>query len=176
MLLDELEQIRRIGYNRAFFGSDNIMSIIYLAVGSVTGTATAVAQEIQKKLESLGHQVVLDTAASVAAMNAAAADAILICTSTTGAGDVPENIATFYVELDDQFPLQNGRPFGVVSLGDSSYDETFCNAGALFEERFLELQGTQTVPRVTIDATETATPDEDALFWLQEWIEKTLGS
>ncbi len=150
------------------------MSVVYLAVGSVTGTATAVAQELQKKLESLGHKVVVDNSASVAAMNEAAADAVLICTATTGAGDVPENIARFYVELDDQFPLQNGKPFGVVSLGDSSYDETFCNAGVLFEERFLELQGTQTVPRVTIDATETSSPDEDALFWLQEWIEKTL--
>lgn len=150
------------------------MSTVYLAVGSVTGTATAVAQELKSKLEGLGHQVVLDNNATVAAMNAAAAAAVLICTSTTGSGDVPENIAHFYVELDDQFPLQNGRPFGVISLGDSSYDDTFCNAGLLFEERFLELQGTQTVPRVTIDATETANPDEDALFWLDEWIEKTL--
>lgn len=150
------------------------MSVVYIAVGTVTGTATAVVLEVQKKLESLGHQVVVDQAATVAAMNAASADAILICTATTGAGDVPDNIATFYVELDEQFPLQNGKPFGVISLGDSSYDETFCHAGALFEERFLELQGKQTVPRVTIDATETANPDEDALFWLQEWIEATL--
>lgn len=160
----------------AFFRVVITMSIVYLAVGSVTGTATAVAQELQKKLESLGHRVVVDNAATVAAMNAASADAVLICTATTGAGDVPENIARFYMELDDQFPLQNGKPFGVISLGDSSYDETFCNAGALFEERFLELQGTQTVPRVTIDATETSNPDEDALFWLQEWIEETLAS
>lgn len=158
----------------AFFRVVIVMSTIYLAVGSVTGTATAVAQELKNSLESQGHSVVLDNTASVAAMNAAEADAVLICTATTGAGDVPENLAHFYVELDDQFPLQNGRPFGVISLGDSSYDETFCQAGALFEERFLELQGTQTVPRVTIDATETSSPDEDALFWLQEWIEKSL--
>src|SRR5690554_7295100 len=100
-------------------------------------------------------------------MNEAAVDAVLICTATTGAGDVPENIARFYVELDDQFPLQNGKPFGVVSLGDSSYDETFCNAGVLFEERFLELQGTQTVPRVTIDATETSSRSEEHTSELQ---------
>jgi len=64
-------------------------------------------------------------------------------------------------------------PFGVISLGDSSYDDTFCNAGALFEERLLTLLGTQTVPRVTIDAIESAFPDEDALFWLKEWAEAT---
>ena len=87
---------------------------------------------------------------------------------------MPASIAPFYAELGDQFPLQNGRPFGVISLGDSSYDATFCGAGALFEERLLELQATQPVPRVTIDATETVTPDDDALFWLEEWLEKAI--
>ncbi|MEN9463869.1 MAG: hypothetical protein RL217_50 [Pseudomonadota bacterium] len=149
------------------------MASIYLAVGSVTGTALAVAQACQSLLQSLGHQVQLDKSASVAALNSLNPDAVLICTATTGAGDVPANILPFYSELEEQFPLQQGRPFGVISLGDSSYDDTFCNAGALFEERFLELQGRQSVPRVTIDATETATPDEDALFWLKEWVETT---
>lgn len=150
------------------------MSVIYLAVGSVTGTATGVALAVQTQLESLGHQVVLDRTPSVSALNASQANAVLICTSTTGRGDLPHNIREFYSELEDQFPLQNGRPFGVISLGDSSYDDTFCGAGQLFEERFLELQGSQPVPRVTIDATETVTPDDDALFWLNEWIEKAL--
>lgn len=151
------------------------MSVIYLAVGSVTGTATVVANAVREHLQQSGHQVIQDGHPSVAALNNSAADAVLICTSTTGRGDLPATIAPFYTELEEQFPLQNGRPFGVISLGDSSYDATFCGAGALLEERFLELQGAQPVPRVTIDATETVTPDEDALFWLQEWTEKALS-
>lgn len=149
------------------------MATIYLAVGSVTSTATAVAKACETYLIQLGHQVQLDTSASVAALNQLQPDAILICTSTTGAGDLPANILPFYTELEEQFPLQQGRPFGVISLGDSSYDDTFCHAGALFEERLQELQGRQSVPRVTIDATETSTPDDDALFWLKEWAETT---
>ena len=150
------------------------MKTIYLAVGSVTGTAIAVATEVAGALTTLGHSVTLDTTPSLAALNDSTADALLICTATTGSGDLPANIVSFYTDLQNQFPLQNQRPFGVISLGDSSYDDTFCNAGLMFEELLLELQGTQTVPRVTIDAIETATPDEDALFWLNEWIEKTL--
>ncbi|UXD86595.1 flavodoxin domain-containing protein [Thalassolituus hydrocarboniclasticus] len=150
------------------------MSVIYLAVGSVTGTALIVAKAVKQQLEQAGHQVVLDEKPSVSALNASQCDAVLICTSTTGRGDLPAAIAPFYVELEEQFPLQNGKPFGVISLGDSSYDATFCGAGALFEERFFELQGSAPVPRVTIDATETVTPDEDALFWLSEWMEKAL--
>jgi len=151
------------------------MSVVYLAVGSVTGTAMAVSEAVKDRLESQGHNVVKDESASVAALNTSDCDAVLICTSTTGQGDLPANIVPFYVELEAEFPLQNGRPFGVISLGDSSYDTTFCNAGALFEERFYELQGTQPVPRVTIDAMETVTPDDDALFWLDEWMQKVLS-
>jgi hypothetical protein len=51
---------------------------------------------------------------------------------------------------------------------------TFCQAGALMEARFIELQGKAPVPRVTIDATETQMPDDDALFWLKEWMEEAL--
>lgn len=152
------------------------MANIYLPIGSVTGTAIAVARAMAEKLQSLGHQVILDENPTLAALNASNPDAILVCTATTGAGDLPANISPFYSELHLHFPLQNGRPFGVVSLGDSSYDDTFCFAGVMFEEIFLELQGNQTVPRVTIDAIETATPDEDALFWLDEWIATTFKS
>lgn len=148
------------------------MSVIYLAVGSVTGTAAAVAGSVRQRLEQAGHTVHLDRNPSLQALESSCCDAILICTSTTGRGDLPASIAPFYAELGDVFPLQNGRPFGVISLGDSSYDATFCGAGALFEERLLELQGRQPVPRVTIDATETVTPDDDALFWLEEWLQK----
>jgi flavodoxin len=151
------------------------MANIYLPVGSVTGTATAVANVLAETLNAAGHNALVDANASVAVLNAQSWDAVLVVTSTTGQGDIPANLLPFYVQLDEQFPLQNGRPFGVVSLGDSSYDRTFCNAGALLEERFFELQGKAPIPRVTIDATETSTPDDDALFWLKEWMEVALA-
>ncbi|MAD46224.1 MAG: flavodoxin [Oceanospirillaceae bacterium] len=145
------------------------MSVVYLAVGSVSGTAIAVGQAVKAQLEAWGHTVVQDETPDVEGLNASGCDAVLICTATTGQGDIPANIIPFYVDLEARFPLQNGRPFGIISLGDSSYDTTFCQAGALFEERFLELQGSQPVARLTINAMETITPDEDALFWLQAW-------
>ena len=147
------------------------MAKIYIPVGTVSGTAKAVAEACARQLTSEGHDAVVDAAASVDALNGTAWDAVLIVTSTTGRGDIPSNLVPFYAALKEQLPLQNGRPFGVISLGDSSYDRTFCNAGALFEERFFELQGQAPVPRVTIDATETQMPDDDALFWLKEWSE-----
>lgn len=145
------------------------MAKVYIPVGSVRGTATAVAQACAAQLVKEGHEAVVDSDASVTALNDGAWDAVLIVTSTTGRGALPGNLVPFYDDLKSQSPLQNGRPFGVISLGDSSHDRTFCQGGALMEERFCELQGRAPVPRVTIDATETRTPDVDALFWLKEW-------
>lgn len=150
------------------------MATIYIPVGSVTGTAIAVGHALADKLQSLGHEAKVDDKPSLDALTALNPDAILICTATTGSGDLPANIIPFFNQLQLEFPVQNNRPFGVISLGDSSYDDTFCFAGIMFEELFLELQGKQTVPRITIDAIETATPDDDALFWLDEWIGVTL--
>ena len=150
------------------------MKSVYIPVGSVTGTATAVAQRVAEVLTESGHQVVVDEQPSIAAMTAQGFDAVLIITATTGQGDIPDNLLPFYLSLGEQMPLQNGKPFGVIAVGDSSY-MNFCGGGEKMEERFFELQGQAPVPKVTIDATETITPDEDALFWLQEWVEKVLN-
>ena len=46
----------------------NLMAKIYLAVGTVTNTATAVARVCSDKLTNAGHNVVVDEEASVAAL------------------------------------------------------------------------------------------------------------
>lgn len=142
------------------------MARIYIPVGSVTGTALAVAQAVSQQLETEGHQTRVDENAAVEQLQDW--DVVLVCTSTTGRGDVPGNLLPFYQQLQQAEAL-TGKPFGVISLGDSSYDFTFCGAGERIEQQLLALQALQLVPRVTIDATETATPDDDALFWLKEW-------
>ena len=150
------------------------MARVYIPVGTVSGTAKAVAEACAAALRAEGHQAQVDTEASIDALNSGDWDAVLVVTATTGRGDIPSNLSPFYVALEEQAPGQNGRPFGVICLGDSSYDMTFCQAGALMEARFIELQGKAPVPRVTIDATETQMPDDDALFWLKEWMEEAL--
>lgn len=150
------------------------MAKVYIPVGTVSGTAKAVADACAVALRAEGHEPCVDAEASVDALNSGDWDAVLVVTATTGRGDVPSNLTHFYTALEEQRPALNSRPFGVISLGDSSYDMTFCQAGALMEARLSELQGQAPIPRVTIDATETQTPDDDALFWLQEWMEKAL--
>ena len=70
----------------------NLMAKIFLAVGTVTNTATAVARVCSNKLTNAGHDVVLDEEASVASLNNSVADAVLVVTATTGRGDIPNNL------------------------------------------------------------------------------------
>jgi flavodoxin len=71
------------------------MANIYLPVGSVTGTATAVANALAEALNAAGHSALVDANASVAALNAQSWDAVLVVTSTTGQGDIPANVRPF---------------------------------------------------------------------------------
>jgi flavodoxin len=148
---------------------DEGMANIYLAVGSVTGTANAVAATLKKDIEAAGHTVVVDQQASLVALNAQEWDALLVCTSTTGRGNVPQNLREFYNELDASHSLIPAIKYGIVALGSSAHTN-FCGAGASFEALLEDSSAQCLVPKVTIDATETKNPDRDATFWLKEFL------
>lgn len=145
------------------------MANIYLVVGSVTGTALGVAEVLKQVIEVAGHSVVLDEHASLATLNSQSWDAVLICTSSTGKGEIPNNLMSFYNELANGASLLAKMKFGIIALGNSSY-ANFCGAANLMEQRFFEMQALCPVPKVTIDATETTTPERDAKFWLKEFL------
>ena len=99
-------------------------------------------------------------------------DALLVCTSTTGQGEVPANLLPFYAALRDQLPQQPGRPFGVIVLGDSSYGDTFCGAGDLMEEALFETSARKVGDTLRIDALETTEPEAEALPWVRDWLDR----
>lgn len=145
------------------------MASIRILTGSVYGGALLTARKIKQEMEQEGHQVtVLENPAleDITDNN----DALLICTSTTGQGEVPPNLLPFYMALRDQLPQQPGRPFGVIVLGDSSYGDTFCGAGDLMEEALLETSARKVGDTLKIDALETLEPEAEALDWVRQWI------
>ncbi|MFL1468088.1 flavodoxin [Marinobacter sp. HN1S83] len=145
------------------------MAAIRILVGSVYGGALLTARAIRKGLESEGHSVtVLENPAldDITSND----DALLVCTSTTGQGEVPPNLLPFYLSLREQLPQQPGRPFGVIVLGDSSYGDTFCGAGDLLEEALYETAARKVGETLRIDALETTEPEMEALPWTRNWI------
>ncbi|PAU89830.1 flavodoxin domain-containing protein [Pseudomonas jilinensis] len=136
--------------------------------GSVYGTADLVADEAAARLAAAGLQVSRVKPATVDALLASQPEAIVLCTSTTGMGELPDSLLPFYHELQDRFPLFTGVPFGVIALGDSSYGDTFCQGGQLLRELMLELQAREALPMLQLDASETVTPELDAEPWIDE--------
>lgn len=144
------------------------MAKIAIMVGTVYGAAKRLATLSVLELGQLGHQAQLFYPASLAAVQAFAADHWLIITSTTGHGEIPDDLMPFYHQVNQQFPLLTGKSWAVIVLGDSSYFETYCGAGEQWQALLSQLQGTELTAMLKIDAGETLQPDTVALPWLQQ--------
>lgn len=138
--------------------------------GSVFGTADFLADEAIERCIAAGLQVSRIKPPSADALLDAKPDAILLFCSTTGMGEMPEAIIPFYTQMQERFPLLTGIPFGVVGLGDSSYD-AYCQAPEDLRDLLLELQAVELLPMLRVDGSETVTPEVEAELWVDEFIE-----
>ena len=147
------------------------MTKVALIVGTVYGAAEYVGEQAQALLNELGYQTMLFTETKLDDVLRFNADIWLVISSTTGQGDIPDNLLPFYLDVQNRFPLLTGKQFAVIALGDSSYD-TFCGAGEQLHALLLEIQGTELAPMLRIDAGETLEPETIALPWLQQHFTK----
>lgn len=138
--------------------------------GSVYGTAEEVARHAEGLLNAAGHQAWHNPRASVADVQAFAPEAFLAVTSTTGMGELPDNLQPLYFALRDSMPAWSGLPGAVIGLGDSSYGDTFCAGGELVRELFAELGIVEVQPMLRLDSSESVTPESDAEPWLARFI------
>lgn len=145
------------------------MALVSIFVGSVQGTAHLVAQNAQSVIQQAGHDAQLFPCPELADIQNEKADVILVVTSTTGQGELPPDLESFYYQCRDAFPLLNQKPFAVLGLGDSSFDD-FCQAGCLMDELLEELQGKRMCERLEIDAAEHFDPEPVAQAWLENWV------
>ena len=144
------------------------MAKIHLVTGSTLGAAEYVAEHIAEKLSDAGHQTQLHNPASVAALELEPEEIVLVVTSTHGAGEIPDNLQPFALELAEQKPDLSHCRFAIVALGDSNYD-TFCAGGRLVDQ-LLEQNGAQKIgDRLEIDVTQHDLPEDAADIWFAEW-------
>lgn len=157
--------------------NDSLGGSMHLVIisGSVFGTADLVADEAQALCQAAGLQVSRLRPLELDALLALAPEALLVCCSTTGMGELPDSLAPLFHTMRDRFPLFTGVPFGVIALGDSAYGDTFCQGGEQMRELLLELQGREAQPMLRLDASETVTPDTDAEPWVQAFITALRG-
>ncbi len=146
------------------------MRKVNLLYGTVYGNAQFVAQTLQEQLVATGCKVKLLEPAALSGFVPPEDELLLIVTSTTGQGDLPDNIVPWFEGLKDSAPYLPKLEYGVITLGDSSY-ETFCHAGIRFDELLTELGATRIGELLKIDACETTEPELEAKQWLQQWLQ-----
>ncbi|MDZ7892159.1 MAG: flavodoxin domain-containing protein [Rhodoferax sp.] len=142
---------------------------ITILVGTVNGNAQSVAEALQFCADDIGATIdvlpmdglditVFDTSGT-----------FIICTSTTGAGDVPGNAVGLLNSLDAQAKYLGHVRYGLVALGDSSYGDSFLGGGKQFDAKLQDLGARKMGDICVLDAMETMTPEDDAVVWLQSW-------
>lgn len=144
------------------------MRKVNLVFGTVYGSAQFVAETVQELLIAEGRDVVLMTPDLLMGFVPPQDELLLIVTSTTGQGDIPDDIGIWFESLRGEAPYLPKLEYGVIALGDSSY-ETFCHAGIRFDELFSELGATRVGELLKIDACETMEPEIEAKSWLMTW-------
>ena len=141
-----------------------------LLVGTMTGTAQLVAQELELVWD--GDDVAVETLLmdNLDASVFEREGVFLICTSTYGQGDVPDNAKKLYDDLQAKRPNLAHVRYGVFGLGDRTYAETFNFGGKRFDEVLAELGAQRIGERIQHDASSGVLPEEKAEEWAGEWL------
>lgn len=142
-----------------------------ILVGTQTGTAKLVAQELELTWDdgdtSTETLLMDDLDSSVFER----AGVFLICTSTYGQGDVPDNAKRLYEDLKARRPDLTHVCYGVFGLGDRTYAETFNFGGQRFDNLLQELGARRIGERILHDASSGVMPEDLALEWASGWID-----
>ena len=142
---------------------------ITILVGTMTGTAQLCAQEMELALDDGEIQVETLLMDGLDASVFAREGVFLICTSTYGQGDVPDNARKLYEDLQAKRPDLSQIRYGVFGLGDRTYAETFNYGGKRFDDILTELGATRIGERYKHDASSGVLPEETAVEWCQQW-------
>ncbi|MBL4764046.1 MAG: flavodoxin domain-containing protein [Colwellia sp.] len=150
------------------------MSSFQIIVGSMLGGTEYVAEACEEQLILLEHQVNLHLKPDFTsilndtfAQNTTKKSVWLICTSTHGAGDFPDNIQAFVSDLKNCEQDLSSINFMIIAIGDSSYD-TFCKAGKELNI-LLKTKGCSEIVDIrTLDMSEDIDPEELAQQWLNQ--------
>ncbi|WP_105188746.1 FMN-binding protein MioC [Pseudoalteromonas sp. T1lg48] len=138
------------------------MKQLEIIIGSQMGGTEYVAEHLSQLLADLGVESQLHEQPDLQQISFD--QPWLICTSTHGAGDYPDNLLAFIEQLAASERLNQVR-FAVIGVGDSSYD-TF-NFAAKNIVTLLQTKGaTLLLPQLEIDVLGDDLPEDTAEQWL----------
>ncbi len=147
-------------------------SPLTILVATMTGTAEMVAQEVQQALEARGREVELRMMDGLDAGAFAGGGLFLVCTSTYGFGNVPDNAQELIDSLESSRPDLSSVVYGVIALGDRTYGDTFCHGGVRFDKLLSSLGARRAGEMLQHDASSGELPEEAAPAWAIAWVQQ----
>ena len=146
------------------------MDEVFIMVGTMSGNAEMVADELASRLKKASIKATVRDMSECTPATLQPGRVYIVCSSTYGTGDVPDNAMPFYEALIAAAPDLTGIQYGVVGLGDKLYEDTFCGGPKRFDALFTSLGATRVGERMENDASSGSFPDEVAVAWLREWL------
>ena len=148
------------------------MTTITILVGTMTGNAEYAAEELQQILhDDYGCDVEFLLMDKLGPEVFEREGVFLICTSTYGQGDVPDNAQALYQSLSEQRPDLTGVRYAVFGLGDSTYRDTFNFGGQNFDELLTALGARRLGERARHDARSGVPAEDYGREWIRLWYE-----
>jgi len=142
------------------------MANIQIIVGSMLGGTEYVAEACEEKLLTLNHQVTLHLQPcfeQIPHKN----QIWVICCSTHGAGELPDNIQPFVNDLRSCEQDLSSISFITIGIGDTSYD-TFCKAAIDIKNLLITKGCKEIVPEFTVDMSQDLDPELVTTNWISE--------
>src|SRR5262249_24608917 len=139
-------------------------------VATMTGTAEALAEDLQAEFSpKLSVEIrLLEDAQPIAAQSVPLA---LFVSSTYGTGEVPETAEAFYRALCSDRPDLGGMRYGVISLGDRSYADTFARGGVLWDEVLTACGARRVGEMLSLDSRSSDQLAAAAILWVDRWLQ-----
>lgn len=134
-----------------------------IIVGTMLGASEYVADAIAEKLSALGHSYTIHPEPNLDDIKTQST--WVVCTSTHGAGELPDNIQPFASQIKD-VSLAPVKAY-VIGLGDTSYD-TFCFGAKQMEKQITDNGGTLLADTLFIDVLEHPIPEDVAVEWFEQ--------
>lgn len=149
---------------------------VTILVATMSGTAEMTAEEMEQALQDADHDAELLLMDDLGVDVFTPGRVFVICSSTYGQGNVPDNGLDFFESLETQRPDLSDICYGVFSLGDSTYRDTFCHGGMYFDTLLSQLGARRVGDIKCSDASSIELPEEIAPDWVLQWLEEVEAS
>jgi MioC protein len=138
--------------------------------GSQSGNAALVSEAVAERLIEAGLSARVLPETGPTDDDLRSVDVVLVCTSSHGNGELPDNLAPVHRRLMTDRPDLSHLAFAVICIGDTTYRDTYCGAGATMDQDLEVLGARRLMPRLEIDVSEHTFAEEPALAWIDAWL------